>query len=142
MIFDGILDGVNTTGVITLSPDKTSLIFPANKAFKITGMIGIRGTDPSSSNTAPAYITSKFEVDDPTKARKLISTQGYTESSTEAFDDGGVSNPIIIFTTGTTGGSVYLNARYSGSSAPANNYYLAGAPTATSLGTYFIIEEL
>lgn len=138
--FDGEISGINTSS-LSVSSDQTSINFPANKAFKVTGMVGIRGRkNGSASQGNPGYITSKFVAG--TGSTLIISTQGYSESSTEGYDDGGVTNPIIIFTTGTSGGSIQLLARYGGGDSGTSGYYLAGAPTNTSIGTYFIIEEL
>ena len=137
--FDGTITGINISN-ISVSSDQTSINFPANKAFKVTGMIGVKGKTGAVTSGNPAYITSKFVAG--TGSTLVISTQGYSESSTERYDDGGVTNPIIIFTTGDSGGSIQLSARFAGGDAGTTGYYLAGQPTDSSIGTYFIIEEL
>ncbi len=138
ILFDGAIQGLNTN-VITISTDKTTLNFPADKAFKVTAMIGIRQSFLGNKDY-PGYITSEFVAG--TGLQALVKTKGYVESSTEAFDDGGVSNPIIIFTTGPDGGKLTFKARYGGLHSGTSGYYLAGPPSDTSLGSYFLIEEL
>lgn len=140
VLFDGNIEGINTSS-LSLNSSENELIFPENSVFKITGMIGVKGGKSNTdTNDQPGYITSKFISN--TGATTIISTQGYSESSTEPFDDGGVTNPIMIFKTGDNGGSISLEAKYGGSSAGNSGYYMSGAPSDKTLGTFFLIEEL
>ncbi|MDL1912962.1 MAG: hypothetical protein FDW93_00300 [Bergeyella sp.] len=141
-VFEGNISGINTDG-IKFNSDKTEIILPADKAFKIKGFLGIRGRKPESSSTGtPGYITCDFYTKEENKTNIIITTMGYTESSTEKFDDGGQTRPIVILITGKEGGSIRLRARYGGRDAGDSGYYIAGRPLATSLGSYLLIEEL
>lgn len=140
VIFDGNVSGINVNQ-LDLSSQQTEIKFPANKVFKITGMIGLRGADSAGmSQDKAGYITSQFEGD--SNINVIFSSLGYTESSTEKFSDGGVTQPIILFSTGQNGGNVWLNVRYGGQDAPANGFYLGGEAKRNSLGTYIIVEEV
>lgn len=137
--FNGEISGINTSN-ITLSSDKTELKFPPNKIIKIKGNIGILYQSPSKQKGYPAYITSKFvPVGD---VQIYYASDGFSESSTETYDDGGVTDPIVLFFTGPNGGGVKLMARYGGTTAGSSGYYLAGKPSSTTVGTYITIEEL
>lgn len=137
--FNGVLSGINSSN-IQIDPTKKHLNFPPNKAYKVTGMIGLRGYRSDGLGSGrPGYVTSQFFL---REGSPIISTIGYTESSNEAYDDGGTTQPIIIFNTGSTGASLYLSARYGGQSAGTDGFFLAGETNNNSVGTYIIIEEL
>lgn len=140
----GEIKGINIEDNITFlenGDDKYRIKFPANKVFKITGSIGLRGSVDSSGENHPLYIFTKFVLDDPLNV--IIKTEGYTESSTERFDDGGQSNPMIIFKTGSDGNIISMSASYGGmNSKLTNGAYIAGAPTSQSIGSYLVIEEM
>ncbi|MDC8103680.1 hypothetical protein MTQ00_03930 [Chryseobacterium sp. B21-037] len=140
LTYDGVVSGINTDHLY-FNSQKDRINLPPNKTFKITGYIGIKGSTTGNSNTTPGYITSLFSAGGDAEA--IVTTQGYTESSTETFDDGGVTPPIIIVTTGSTGNAyVELKVRYGGSNAGNSGYYVSGASTRTSVGTYVLLEEL
>ena len=138
--FDGTKQGINSDKV-QISTNKEELIFAPNKVFRITGAIGVRGSSSNGlGSNSPGYITSEFNLIN--GGRVLVSTKGYTESSTEGYDDGGVTQPIMIFTSEAAGARLNLKVRYGGSAAGNDGYYLAGQPTPSSVGTYILIEEL
>jgi len=143
LLLDGTISGVNSNK-INVSSDKTTLILPANKTLKISGSIGIIGATEAPTTTNAAYIVSNFDLEDINNggSQTLVKTIGYTESSTERYDDGGVSVPIIIVRTGTSGANVHLKVKYSGSDSPPNGYYVGGAPGESTLGSYILIEEI
>ena len=139
LIYDGTITGINTDKV-SLNSAKDRINLPPNKTFKITGYIGIRGSAGGGNNN-PGYVTSLFSAGG--NAEAIVITQGYTESSTEKYDDGGMTPPIIILTTGSTGDSfVELKVRYGGTDAGNSGYNLSGAPNRTTIGTYILLEEL
>lgn len=139
--FDGTIKGINVHKII-ISNSNNHINLPSNKTFKITGFIGVAGANSSgTSNKFPGYITSTFITGGGTKT--IVSTIGYTESSTEAYDDGGVTNPIIILTTDETDNNyVELQVRFGGTNSGNDGYYLSGAPTRNTLGTYVLLEEM
>ncbi|WP_110009095.1 hypothetical protein [Chryseobacterium sp. AG844] len=140
VIYDGSVTGINTDK-LHLNNNKDRIYLPPNKAFKITGYIGVRGSTTSTSANTPGYVTSLFSTGG--DAKPLVTTQGYTESSTEGFDDGGVTPPIVIVTTGPAGnGYVELKVRYGGISSGDAGYYVSGAPSRNSVGTYILVEEV
>lgn len=143
VLFKGSFSGINTKN-ISVNQTNGELEFPANKVFKVTGTINVRGSGSGGGQGKPGYITSMFEIiNGNINGNKLIfSTLGFTESSTETFDDGGTSQPLILFKTGPAGAKIRLLAQYGGSTASAENYYLAGDANRTSVGSYIIIEEL
>lgn len=130
----GIIEGLNYSNV-QLSLDQTEMILPKGYIFKVTGMIGVGAV--SGGGGVPTYITSSFVATPPNKM--VLSTRGFVESSTETFEDGGVTNPIAVFDTSETAVTVSLKAF-----GPPNNRktIVAGAPTNSSIGTYLIIEQL
>ena len=141
VIFDGIISGVNANK-IKISTNKQELILPANKTLKITGSLGIIGADPEPTKNKPAFIVSYFELKNVNNddSKLLVRTIGYTESSTEQLDDGGVSQPIIIVKTGSIGANVFLRVKFNGTHL--RRYYIGGAPLPNSLGTYIFVEEI
>ncbi|MBF7093302.1 hypothetical protein IUY40_17350 [Flavobacterium sp. ALJ2] len=126
----GIIEGLNYSNV-KLSSDKTKIILPKGYIFKVTGMIGI------SDSSTPTYIVSSFLAKPSNKM--ALSTRGFVESSTESYNDGGVTNPIAIIDASTTSVEISLKA-----SGPKNDRktYVTAAPSDYSLGTYLIIEQL
>ncbi len=141
VIFDGNLSGVQTTKVV-LNSDKNQITVPANKVIKITGYLGLLGKNIDGSSTSnPGYIVSEFEKVG-SEGTVIFSSKGYVESPGERYDDGGVTFPIILLDTGTTGATIQLRALYGGQDSGATTYYLAGAPSESLVGTYIIIEEL
>lgn len=141
VIFDGDIKGLNSDEII-LSSDKTEITFPANKAIRISGYLGLLGEMIDGSGTGkPAYITSEFKLKEGGTGELIFSSRGYVESTSEGYDDGGVTFPVIFFLTGSEGATVSLYARYAGTQASSLGY-LAGKPTATRIGTYIIVEEL
>jgi len=140
---DGEVNGVNHEK-LAISSDKTRIILPANKTLKISGSIGIIGATASPSQESPAYIVSQFDLENINNdgSQLLVRTIGYTESSTERYDDGGVSMPIIIVRTGSVGANVTLRVKYGGGNSPANGYYIGGEPSETTLGSYILVEEI
>ena len=140
LIYDGSVTGINTDKLI-LNNNKDRIYLPPNKAFKITGYIGVRGSTTGTSTNTAGYITSLFSTGG--DAKPLVTTQGYTESSTEGYDDGGVTPPIVIVSTGPTGnGYVELKMRYGGGNSGDAGYYVSGAPSRNSVGTYILVEEV
>ncbi|EHQ44219.1 hypothetical protein [Myroides odoratus] len=138
--FDGSIEGINTDKV-QISTNKEELIFAPNRVFRITGAIGVRGASSNGlGSNKPGYITSEFNLI--SGGRVLVSTKGYTESSTEGYDDGGVTQPVMIFTSDAAGAHLNLKVRYGGSAAGNDGYYLAGEATTSSVGTYILVEEL
>jgi len=138
--FDGAKQGINNDKV-QISANKEELVFAPNRVFRITGAIGVRGASSNGQgSTSPGYITSEFNLIN--GGRTLVSTKGYTESSTEGYDDGGVTQPVMIFTSEAAGARLNLKVRYGGSAAGNDGYYLAGEATTSSVGTYILIEEL
>ncbi|WP_267740342.1 hypothetical protein [Myroides injenensis] len=141
VIFDGDKKGINI-GQLRFNSNFTEIIFPPNKAYKATGMIGVRGATASGAGSSNAgYITSQFLLTGD-GSDTIFSSLGYTESSTEGYDDGGVTQPIIIFLTGDNGGTLSLKVRYGGQNSGDSGYYLAGQSQRNSVGTYIFIEEL
>ncbi|MEJ5052658.1 hypothetical protein [Sphingobacterium sp. MYb382] len=143
MILDGAVNGVNNEK-LTISADKTRIQLPPNKTLKISGSIGIIGANETPTTTNAAYIVSQFDLENIHNdgSQLLVRTIGYTESSTERYDDGGVSMPIIIVRTGNIGANVFLRVKYDGSDAPANGYYIGGEPGETTIGSYILVEEI
>lgn len=143
VLLDGQINGINSDKLI-ISADKRKIQLPPNKTLKITGSIGIIGATASPTTTSPAYIVSQFELENINNdgSQLLVRTIGYTESSTEKYDDGGVSMPIIIVHTGTKGANVMLKVKYGGADSPLNGYYIGGAPGETTLGSYILVEEI
>jgi len=141
--FDGAVEGVNADKLI-VSADKKKLFLPPNKTLKLTGSIGIVGAAINPTTTAPAYIISEFELQNFNNdgSQQLVKTIGYTESSTEKYDDGGVSMPIIIVRTGSKGANVILNVKYNGADSPKTGYYIGGAANDDTLASYILIEEI
>lgn len=138
--YDGVVSGINTDK-LSLTNGNSRINLPPNKTFKITGYIGIRGSTTGTSSTTPGYVTSTFQAGGNTET--IITTLGYTESSTETFDDGGVTPPIIMVMTGPAGDSfVELKVRYGGTNAGDSGYYVSGAASRTTVGTYILLEEL
>lgn len=138
LIYDGTITGINTDK-LSLNSAKDRINLPPNKTFKITGYIGIRSSNAGTTN--PGYVTSLFSTGG--NAEAIVTTMGYTESSTEKFDDGGMTPPIIILTTGKTGDSfVELKIRYGGTDSGNSGYNVSGAPNRTTVGTYILLEEL
>ncbi|WP_261510924.1 hypothetical protein [Chryseobacterium paludis] len=134
--YDGSITGINTN-LITLNSAKDRINLPPNRNFKITGYIGVKGSQSTASKNAPGYISTLFQAGG--DAKTIVSTRGYTESSTETWDDGGVTPPIIILSTGANPSYVELKARFGSSAA---SYWLSGAATTDTVGTYLLIEEL
>jgi len=143
VLFDGEVNGVNSD-MLVISADKKKIQLPPNKTLKITGSVGVIGPSKDPASTNPAYVVSQFELEDIFKdgSTLLVRTIGYTESSTEKFDDGGVSMPIIIVRTGDKGANVMLNAKFGGADSPARGYYIGGASGDTTLGSYILVEEI
>ena len=143
VIFDGTIEGVNADKLI-VSADKKTLFLPPNKTLKLTGSLSVIGAQINPTTNAPAYIISQFELHNINNdgSQALVKTIGYTESSTEKYDDGGVSMPIIIVRTGNMGANILLNVRYHGADSPANGYYIGGAATDLTLGSYILVEEI
>lgn len=141
--FDGPVEGVNADQLV-VSADKKKLFLPPNKTLKLTGSIGIIGAAINPTKTNPAYIISQFELQNFNNdgSHQLVTTIGYTESSTENYDDGGVSMPIIIVRTGSKGANVILNVKYNGIDSPTNGYYIGGAANDDTLASYILIEEI
>ncbi|MEK6494805.1 hypothetical protein [Myroides odoratimimus] len=138
--FDGAVEGINKEK-IKISSNQEEIIFPPNKVFRVTGAIGVRGANASGIGTSnPGYITSEFQII--SGGKSLVSTKGYTESSTETFDDGGVTQPVMILTSNEDGARLNLKVRYGGGQSGTNGYYLAGQATNSTVGTYILIEEL
>lgn len=140
---DGDVNGVNHEK-LAISTDKTRIILPPNKTLKISGSIGIIGATASPSQDSPAYIVSQFDLENINNdgSQLLVRTIGYTESSTERYDDGGVSMPIIIVRTGSVGANVMLRVKYGGGNSPANGYYIGGESSETTIGSYILVEEI
>ncbi|MEN9918331.1 MAG: hypothetical protein RL662_767 [Bacteroidota bacterium] len=118
---------------IQLVNNGTEIVFPAQMTFKVTGMIGI-----SDGSAAATYAVTQFEAVG--GGSLAVSTWGYSESSTENFHDGGVTNPITVFSTGNAPLRLSLMA-----SRPGNNNRdtkITGAPSRSSLGTYLLIEQI
>ncbi|MBF7093301.1 hypothetical protein IUY40_17340 [Flavobacterium sp. ALJ2] len=126
----GTIEGLNYSNV-KISSDRTKIILPKGYIFKVTGMIGI------SDSSSPTYIVSYFIANPSSKM--ALSTRGFVESSTENYNDGGVTNPIAVIDASAL--SVEISLRASG---PSNNRktVITAAPTDYSLGTYLIIEQL
>jgi len=143
VLLDGVINGINSDKLI-ISADKKKIQLPPNKTLKITGSIGIIGSKESPTTNTPAYVVSKFELEDINNdgSQSLVQTIGYTESSTETYDDGGVSMPIIIVRTGSKGANVMLQVKYGGSVSPTTGYYIGGASSDTTLGSYILVEEI
>lgn len=141
--FDGTISGVNSDK-IKVTTNKRELILPPNKTLKITGSLGIIGARLEPTRNYPAFIISGFELRNVQNdgSKILVKTLGYTESSTETLDDGGVSTPLIIVKTGSIGVNVALLVKYNGGDAPSLGYNIAGAPGANTLGSYIFIEEI
>lgn len=141
--FDGIISGVNSDK-IKVTANKQELILPPNKTLKITGSLGLIGAREEPARRNAAFIISQFELKNINNdgSKLLVKTIGYTESSTEDLDDGGVSMPIIIVKTGNKGANVYLRVKYSGASSPHTYYYIGGAPGTNTLGSYVFVEEI
>lgn len=131
----GIIEGLNYSNV-QLSLDQTEIILPKGYIFKVTGMIGV-GAFSGWGGGVATYITSSFVARPSNKM--VLSTRGFVESSTETFEDGGVTNPIAVFDTSEAAVTFSLKAF-----GPPNNRktIVAGAPTNSSIGTYLIIEQL
>jgi len=139
--FDGDISGLQTTEVV-LNGDKNQISFPANKVIKITGYLGLLGKNADGSGTAnPGYIVSEFEKVG-NGGTVIFSSKGYVESPGEKYDDGGVTFPILLLETGTSGATVQLKALYGGTDSGSTTYYLAGKASDSLVGTYIIIEEL
>jgi len=141
--FDGVVSGLNADK-IKITSNKQELILPPNKTLKITGSLGLIGAKIEPTRTNPAFIISQFELKDINNdgSKLLVKTIGYTESSTERLDDGGVSMPIIIVKTGSKGANVYLRVKYNGANSPLTGYFIGGAPGKNTLGSYIFIEEI
>jgi len=141
--FDGVISGVNADK-IKITANKQELILPPNKTLKITGSLGLIGAKTTPTRTNPAFIISQFELKDVNNdgSKTLVKTIGYTESSTETLDDGGVSMPIIIVKTGNKGANIYLRVKYNGDRSTLTSYYIGGAPGTTTLGSYIFVEEI
>ncbi|MBT2621836.1 hypothetical protein [Chryseobacterium sp. ISL-6] len=137
--FDGPnpMSGLNSN-LITLNGAKDRINLPPNRNFKITGYIGVKGSSNTGSTTNPGYITTLFQAGG--DATTIVSTLGYTESSTETWDDGGVTPPIIMLSTGPNPSYVELKVRYGGGSA--SNYWISGSASRSGVGSYLLIEEL
>lgn len=141
IIWDSI-KGINTEGIKIIN--NTDIYLPPLKDFKITGYVGIftNGTDGSAT-----YIASRFYLiknNNPTLVSLPISTWGYSESSTESYHDGGVTNPICILNSGKEGSLIRMIAN-----GPANNRVTRMAASTShdakymsSIGSYLLIEEL
>lgn len=128
----GAIEGLNYSNV-KLSLNHREIILPKGYIFKVTGMIGVGTT----SDGVATYIISSFFA---TPSDKMVlSTKGFVESSTETYEDGGVTNPIAIFDASEASVTIKLKAF-----GPPNNRktIVAGAPTNSSIGTYLIIEQL
>lgn len=140
---DGLVEGVNADK-LTINAGKDKLFLPPNKTLKLSGSIGLIGSTINPSVDAPAYIISEFELDNFNNdgSKQLVKTIGYTESSTERYDDGGVSVPIIIIRTGNKGANVQLKVKYLGVNSPTNGYYIGGAAGEDTLASYILIEEI
>lgn len=113
IVWDSV-KGINTEGIKIIN--NTDIYLPPLKDFKITGYVGIytNGTEGSAT-----YIASRFYLiknDNPTLGSLPISTWGYSESSTEGYHDGGVTNPICILNTGKEGSLIRMIAN-----EPAND---------------------
>ncbi|WP_261510923.1 hypothetical protein [Chryseobacterium paludis] len=135
--YDGPITGINTN-LITLNSAKDRINLPSNRNFKITGYIGVKGSTNTGSTTSPGYISTLFQAGG--DVTTIVSTRGYSESSTETWDDGGVTPPSIILSTGANPSYVELKVRYG--SGSTSNYWLSGAATQATVGTYLLIEEL
>lgn len=151
--FSGMKQGLNSD-VITFNQDNNEILFPPNKAIRVTGYPSILGTKVSNSTTNllisdygdvnPGYLTSFFEFNSLT-GEKLYENVGYLQSAGLTTEIGGVIYPTIIFLTGESGASIkfYVNYRLM-RNIPSNipSFYLAGAATDFLPGTFLIIEEL
>lgn len=141
IVWDSI-KGINANDLKIIN--NTDIYLPPFKDFKITGYVGIftNGTEGSAT-----YIASRFYLvknGKPTVESLPISTWGYSESSTEAYHDGGVTNPICILHTGKEGSLIRMIANgpindrttRMAASTPLNAKYMS------SIGSYLLIEEL
>lgn len=152
IVFDGNKSGANKEE-ISLSTDKTKIIFPSNKAFKVTGYPGIIGKSANGSGESnPTYLISSFDL---SNGEEIFSSQGYIQSASERQDDGGVLFPTITFITNnsdTIKTELSLKVFFGGVNSPSE-VYLAGKPGVSTLpnfpgednaylpGTYLTIEE-
>lgn len=143
IVWDSI-KGINVDGIKIIN--NTDIFLPPFKDFKITGYVGIYNNSVNNDGQ-PTYIASRFYLvknGKPTVESLPISTWGYSESSTEAYHDGGVTNPICILHTGKEGSLIRMiangpiNDRMTrmAASTPLNARYMS------SIGSYLLIEEL
>lgn len=143
VVWDSI-KGINTDDIKIIN--NTDIYLPPLKDFKITGYVGIY-TNSVNNDGQPTYIASRFYLikdGKPTVESLPISTWGYSESSTEAYHDGGVTNPICILHTGKEGSLIRMIANgpindrttRMAASTPLNAKYMS------SIGSYLLIEEL
>lgn len=141
IVWDSI-KGINANDLKIIN--NTDIYLPPFKDFKITGYVGIftNGTEGSAT-----YIASRFYLvknGKPTVESLPISTWGYSESSTEGYHDGGVTNPICILNTGKQGATIRMiangptNDRFTRMSASTSH----DAKHMSSIGSYLLIEEL
>ncbi len=143
IVWDSI-KGINTDGIKIIN--STDIFLPPFKDFKITGYVGIYN-NAVNNDGQPTYIASRFYLvknGKPTVESLPVSTWGYSESSTEAYHDGGITVPICILHTGKEGSLIRMIAN--GPINDRNTRMAASTPLNAkfmhSIGSYLLIEEL
>ncbi|MCV9934509.1 hypothetical protein OIU80_19690, partial [Flavobacterium sp. LS1R47] len=117
------------------SNDPSLLIFPKGHLFRITAMISI------VSATKPGYVVTKFESH--TAVPLPLSTWGYIETTSEAYQEGGVIYATTVINTVNQEMTIKLNAPVYGHSAGNRGFVLGGSEADDPFYTsYLVVEEL
>lgn len=133
------IQGLNIQDLSISPHNPTEIVFPGGqRTFRVTAMISILDVGVPQGG----YIVGKFSADKPL----AISSWGYVESNSEAYEEGGVTFATALFTTNNDATTLRLFARPASGGATGNRdrrIVIAGNEQDNAYyTTSLIIEEL
>ena len=133
------IEGLNTHDISISNTNASEIIFPSGqRTFRVTAMISILDVGVKQGG----YVVGKFSANKPL----AISSWGYVESNSEAFEEGGVTFATAVFTTDHSPTVLKLFARPASGGAAGNRdrkIVIAGNEQDNAYyTTSLIIEEL